>query len=394
MPITHIFFCKNGVEVANHPVGKGQFTSMLAIQLSAESSGTYSCRYQRQSSLGQVMLSRLSAPWLLTIGGGKDDPRNNTIAISPELPAEGLGISVSLAFVVLSLLGLALGIHLLLQIGQQVHLARLKIFMPRSWRTGEVPEEWRKASVTPVFKKGRKEDPGNYRTVSLTSIPGKVMEQLILGVINKHVEEKKVIRTGQHGFTKGKSCLTNLIAFYDGMTGWVDEGRAVDVVHLDFSKAFDTISHNILIGKLRKCGLDEWTVSDLDDGIKCTLMKFADGTKLSGEVDTSEGRATLDRLEEWANKNLMKFNKDKCKVLHLGKHNPGVQHRLGSTQLESSSVERDLGVLVDSKLNTSEQCAAAAKQAMRMPGCINKGITSGDKVVTPLYSALVRPHLE
>ncbi|XP_054664456.1 uncharacterized protein LOC129198849 isoform X2 [Grus americana] len=131
MPITHIFFCKNGVEVANHPVGKGQFTSTLAIQLSAESSGTYSCRYQRQSSLGQVMLSRLSAPWLLTIGGGKDDPRNNTIAISPELPAEGLGISVSLAFVVLSLLGLALGIHLLLQIGQQVHLARLKIFMPR-----------------------------------------------------------------------------------------------------------------------------------------------------------------------------------------------------------------------------------------------------------------------
>ncbi|GAB0176009.1 cAMP-dependent protein kinase inhibitor alpha [Grus japonensis] len=69
-------------------------------------------------------------------------------------------------------------------------------------------------------------------------------------------------------------------------------------------------------------------ISDLDDGIKCTLMKFANDTKLSGEVDALEGRATLqedlDRLEEWANKNLMKFNKDKCKVLHLGKHNPGV----------------------------------------------------------------------
>ncbi|PKU45149.1 rna-directed dna polymerase from mobile element jockey-like [Limosa lapponica baueri] len=119
---------------------------------------------------------------------------------------------------------------------------------------------------------------------------------------------------------------------------------------------------------------------------------------LCGEVDTSEGRATLqkdlDKLEEWANKNLIKVNKYKCKVLHLGKHNPGVKHMLGSTRLGSSSVEKDLGVLVDNKLNMSGQCAAAAKKAKGMLGCINKGITSRDKeVIIPLYSVLVRPHL-
>jgi len=86
------------------------------------------------------------------------------------------------------------------------------------------------------------------------------MEQLILDVITKQVEDKKVIGSSQHGFSKGKSRLTNLIAFYNGMTGWVDEGRAVDLVYLNFSKAFDTVSRNILLGKLRKCGLDEWTV--------------------------------------------------------------------------------------------------------------------------------------
>ncbi|GAB0186867.1 mitochondrial enolase superfamily member 1 [Grus japonensis] len=94
----------------------------------------------------------------------------------------------------------------------------LSIIFERSWRTEALPEDWKKTNVTPVFKKGKEEDPGNYRPVSLTSIPGKVMEQLILDVISKHVEEKKVIRSDQRGFTKGKSCLTNLIAFYDGMT--------------------------------------------------------------------------------------------------------------------------------------------------------------------------------
>ena len=89
----------------------------------------------------------------------------------------------------------------------------------RSRRKGKVPVDWRKASVTPIFKKGKKEDPGNNRPVSLTSIPGRLMEQLILDVIIKQVEEKKVIRSSQHGFTKRKSCLTNLITFCNGMTG-------------------------------------------------------------------------------------------------------------------------------------------------------------------------------
>ncbi|KFV87952.1 hypothetical protein N308_03592, partial [Struthio camelus australis] len=69
----------------------------------------------------------------------------------------------------------------------------LSILLERSWRSGEVPDDWKKANVTPVFKKGKKEEPGNYRPVSLTSIPGKVMEQLILEVITKHLEDKKVI---------------------------------------------------------------------------------------------------------------------------------------------------------------------------------------------------------
>jgi len=121
--------------------------------------------------------------------------------------------------------------------------------------SADVPPEWKLANVTPIYKKGNKSSPSNYRPVSLTVVPHKIFELILTDKIVEHLEKHELIRESQHGFVKKKSCLSNLLVFMEEVTSYLDSGYPVDVIYLDCQKAFDNVPHRCLLMKLQAQGI-------------------------------------------------------------------------------------------------------------------------------------------
>ncbi|GAB0184485.1 mitochondrial enolase superfamily member 1 [Grus japonensis] len=250
------------------------------------------------------------------------------------------------------------------------------------------------------------------------SVPGNIMEKIMLDAAERHLKNKAIIRHSQCGFTKGKSCLPNLISFYNKVTHLVSEGTLVDAVFLGFSEAFGTVPHSILLDELSSCEVSRCTarwvknwlkgraqgvvvngatsgwravtsgapqgsilgpvlfnifINDLDAGVEGTISKFADDTKLGGAVDSLEGQEAMqrdrDKLEHWAITNGMKLHRNKCGI--LGGSNAGHKYEMGEGWLESSPAEGTRGA-GRQQLNVSQQRALAAKRANGTLGSIKQ----------------------
>ena len=311
-------------------------------------------------------------------------------------------------------------------------------------QSGYMPDDWKLANVTPIFKKGSKTLPCNYRPISLTSVVCKLLETLIRDKLISHLEENHLLKNTQHGFRNKRSCLTNLLDFSYDIMNLYDESKAVDIIYLDFQKAFDKVPHKRLLIKLKSHGIQgdvlrwienwlknrkqrvvingkasEWTnvtsgvpqgsvlgpvlflvyINDIDEGVTSIISKFADDTKIANAVVSNdqviEMQNNLNKLLEWGQTWQMNYNTDKCKVLHIGYRNAKANYTLDGSQLKKVDSEVDLGVTISSNLKPSQQCSEVVKKANKVIGLIGRSFEykSKDTILT-LYNSLVRPLLE
>ena len=319
----------------------------------------------------------------------------------------------------------------------------LSIFL-ESLETGMVPLDWRRANITALFKNGSREMAQNYRPISLTSQACKMLESIIKDKIVAHLDKYKLINDTQHGFVSKRSCLTNLLEFYEFVSQYTDQGYPVDVIYLDFQKAFDKVPHKRLMTKIKAMGIsgnlynwiENWLndreqrvvllgknsglkavksgvpqgsvlgpllfliyVNDIDVNINTHILKFADDTKIFSVVTTEDDvkrlRMDLKNVCAWSEEWLMLFNVKKCKILHLGYNNEKAIYEIDGNVLEEVDEERDLGIIFQKDLKWNRQCAKAVSTANRILGMIKRNFICLNKVnFLCLYKSLVRPHLE
>ena len=298
--------------------------------------------------------------------------------------------------------------------------------------------------VIPIHKKGDRQSPANYRPISLTAIPCKILESLIRDKLLNHLLTLELLSKDQHGFRPRRSCTSQLLAVMEDWSCWAENGDCTDCIYLDYKKAFDSVPHQRLLVKLQAYGVADklytwinafltnrqqqvavegskspWArvtsgvpqgsvlgpllfliyVNDMPDVIRCPIKIFADDAKIYRQVTLDAGiedlQSDIDAVIMWSDKWQMPFSESKCKSLHIGNKNRRHSYVMGDYSLEHSFLEKDLGIFMDYELKFRKQASAAAAKASQILAVIRRSFVKIDQDTLPLlYKSLVRPHLE
>ena len=314
---------------------------------------------------------------------------------------------------------------------------------------GELPKEWKQGKISAIYKKGSRKVAGNYRPVSLTSIVCKCLEICVRNHIVSHMTKNNLFSPQQFGFIRGRSTVLQLLNVMNLWTSALDRDETIDTIYLDFLKAFDTVPHRRLLGKIESFGItghtlrwvqafltdriqqvhvngahSEWAnvtsgipqgsvlgpilfvlyINDLPSNINSNVYMFADDTKIFNNIKSPEDQVILqkdlDILAKWSDKWLLRFHPNKCKVMHLGKPlDQQYVYTLNTNDIpyaiEYIVEEKDIGVVIDSKLEFENHIHQKISKASSIMEIIRRSFTTLNTTnFTSLYKALVRSNLE
>lgn len=322
----------------------------------------------------------------------------------------------------------------------------LTFIFNQSLSTSELPEDWMQANIFPLHKKGSKCKPENYRPISLTSVCCKLLEHIIYTNIYAHLDKFKVLTPYQHGFRSRHSCTTQILSAYSDWCLSLDRRIRTDVAIFDFSKAFDSVSHRLLLYKLECYGIrgkllswiknflayrnqrvqlngqnSDWLsvisgvpqgsvlgpllflifINDIVYGLNCSVRLFADDLIIYKEIYSSNDVFTfqndINKLYNWSNHWCMKFNIDKCKVISITKmkYFDKPTYKLGNSIMENVTNFNYLGVHITTDLNWNTHINYVVNKANKTLNFLRRNINFCSVHHKSLaYTSLVRPLLE
>ncbi len=334
----------------------------------------------------------------------------------------------------------------ILKMGAKEIAPALATIFSKSLKTGLLPEDWRCANISPIFKKGDRIKPSNYRPVSLTSVSCKVMEHVVHSNIMQHLDRYDILTDQQHGFRRNRSCESQLILTTNDLASALDKRQQTDVIIMDFSKAFDVVPHQRLLLKLNHYGIrgptltwitnfltrrmqrvviggdySDWVhvksgvpqgtvlgpllfllyINDLPDQITSTVRLFADDCvmyrTISNDHDADLLQADLDRLSSWQHQWQMKFNADKCFVLKITNslHPKTHSYTLNSHILQETKSHQYLGVDISHNMKWNNHVNNICAKGNRNLGFVKRNLKACTQDIKNLaYCTLVRPSLE
>ena len=322
----------------------------------------------------------------------------------------------------------------------------LTAIFQQSLTKGQLPRDWTKANVTPVFKKGDKNLAENYRPVSLTCISCKILEHIICSHIHQHLERHGILTPFQHGFRAMRSCETQLLITLQDLLSLRDRKVQVDVAILDFSKAFDTVPHSRLLGKLEYYGIDgvihKWVsaflnnreqrvvvngsysnpvsvdsgvpqgtvlgpllfllhINDLPQMVSSQTRLFADDCLLYRPIHSRDDQVLmqrdLDTLQEWGNTWGMRFNPSKCNIMRISRSREPITqfYSLGGQVLVEVHNSTYLGLNISNELEWSTHIADTTRKGNGTLGFLRRNLKfCPEKLKETAYLSLIRSVLE